>query len=143
MRLNKNFQYALLFTLYIVRGGRVAVKHAAESLNLSESLLTQVAHKLKKAGIVKSVRGPGGGYELIGDPTVRDVLAVIGSFSPLTLNEISEYKASEIEGRALLFYAQKIYSSLYLQFSRKKIRELITDMVTAEMLLNGTKEINV
>jgi len=43
---------------------RVNVKVLADSLNASEAHLAKVFQKLGKAGIVKSVRGPLGGFEL-------------------------------------------------------------------------------
>ena len=43
---------------------RHAVHEIAESLHVSEAHLAKVAQRLGKIGLVKSVRGPGGGYLL-------------------------------------------------------------------------------
>jgi len=59
---------------------RVSLKSIAERQGLSESYLEQIISQLKKAGIVKSVRGAGGGYALCRLPaeiTAGDVLRVL------------------------------------------------------------------
>jgi Rrf2 family protein len=43
---------------------RVTVKHLAEELDASQAHLAKVFQKLSKAGYVKSVRGPSGGFIL-------------------------------------------------------------------------------
>jgi len=45
-------------------GEPVPLHQIAERQNLSLPFLEQIFHKLKKAGVVKSVRGPKGGYVL-------------------------------------------------------------------------------
>jgi len=43
---------------------RVNVKYLAKTLNASEAHLAKIFQRLSKAGFVKSVRGPAGGFEL-------------------------------------------------------------------------------
>lgn len=43
---------------------RMSVKVLAEELNASQAHLAKVFQKLSKAGLVNSVRGPAGGFEL-------------------------------------------------------------------------------
>ena len=43
---------------------RLTVKHLAEELDASQAHLAKVFQKLSKAGFVKSVRGPAGGFIL-------------------------------------------------------------------------------
>ena len=65
---------------------RVSLKSIATRQGLSESYLEQIIAPLKKSGIVKSVRGAGGGYVLCrpsSEITVGDVLrALEGSLAP-------------------------------------------------------------
>jgi len=60
--------------------GQVALKSIAERQGLSESYLEQLFAVLKKAGLVKSIRGSQGGYNLAASPdkiTVGDILRAL------------------------------------------------------------------
>ena len=62
--------------------GRGTIQSAdiASSQNIPESYLVQLLNQLRKAGLIRSVRGPRGGHELVRRPdelTVGDVLAVL------------------------------------------------------------------
>lgn len=60
-------RYALRLMIYVARadeGEKVALRYVAESENISLKYLEQLAHILVKAGLLKSVRGHGGGYIL-------------------------------------------------------------------------------
>jgi Rrf2 family transcriptional regulator, cysteine metabolism repressor len=56
--------------------------------HIPEHYLDQLLTSLRKAGFIRSVRGPSGGHELIRDPasiTVRDVIEVLeGTLSPVS-----------------------------------------------------------
>lgn len=81
MKLNQKTIYALLFVLYLGRTGRANTYTVAQSMGLSTNFLEQVARTLRVGGVVKSIRGPGGGYELLGDPSYGQVLAAMGSLT--------------------------------------------------------------
>ena len=60
--------------------GAVSTQSIAERQELSESYLEQLMRSLKKAGLVQSVRGAGGGYRLAkpaGQISVGDVLRAL------------------------------------------------------------------
>ena len=65
----------------------VSISCIAERQNLSERYLEQLMSLLKKAGLIKSIRGAGGGYVLAkdaGEISVGDVLrALEGSLEPV------------------------------------------------------------
>ncbi|MFZ2635765.1 MAG: Rrf2 family transcriptional regulator [Rectinemataceae bacterium] len=59
----------------------VAIKKIAEKEDISSEFLQQIFHKLRKAGIIGAVRGPGGGFYLekpVESILVSDVLAASG-----------------------------------------------------------------
>ncbi len=78
MKMNKAYENALLLTLYADRAGRCTLGQVAVTLGVSLHFLEQIARKLRKAGVLQSFRGPGGGYEIDGNPTVFDVIAAMG-----------------------------------------------------------------
>lgn len=67
--------------------GPIPLKSVAERQNLSEHYLEQLVGSLRKAGLVKSIRGAQGGYILARDPkeiTVGDIIRVLeGPVAPV------------------------------------------------------------
>ncbi len=72
MKLTTKLNYALLFTCYLYRTERASTATIAQDLGLDTHFLEQVARGLRLGGIVKSTRGPGGGYTLVN----REVTAI-------------------------------------------------------------------
>lgn len=95
LKLTKQQQYGLLLTLYIARAGRCKVSDAAEQLGLSVDFLEQISRRLRLAGVLSSFRGPGGGYELLGEPTVAQVVLGLGQApnNPYRMSRIPEKRA--------------------------------------------------
>lgn len=54
----------------------VPIRDIAEAMPISEHYLAKVLQRLAKAGLVESVRGPGGGFLLRGEPRRTTLLAV-------------------------------------------------------------------
>lgn len=83
MRLSTKGQYAVRAMVNLAchdEGGPVSLKHISEEEGISLSYLEQLFVKLRKGKIVKSVRGPGGGYVLARDPSgisVGEVISVV------------------------------------------------------------------
>jgi len=59
---------------------RVSVKEIAQILQASEAHLSKIFQKLTRAGIVTSVRGPQGGFELSRSPKHVSFLEIIELF---------------------------------------------------------------
>ncbi len=84
MRLTTKGRYAVTAMLDIAlhrQTGPVSVVDIAERQGISSSYLEQLFGKLKKAGLLQSVRGPGGGYQLNRDAaaiSVSDIIAAVG-----------------------------------------------------------------
>jgi Rrf2 family iron-sulfur cluster assembly transcriptional regulator len=66
MRITTRGRYALRATLALARlgqdGAPVSINTLSGEENISSVFLEQIFFKLRKAGIVSSVRGPGGGF---------------------------------------------------------------------------------
>ena len=81
MRLAMQTDYALRTLLYLAgRPGRSTVAEVAEFYGISAHHLGKVAHQLGRLGLVRNVRGPGGGIELAGEPSAITVGAVVAAF---------------------------------------------------------------
>lgn len=133
MRLNVKVQYALLFCLYLSRAGRASVTDASANMALSYHMLTAVANKLKRSGVVKSHRGPGGGYELVGDPSVSDVITGVGiSLDAIDKPNLNILKVGGPEKRALA--ALSIAATFATRhFTSMKVRNVMSVLVAKEV----------
>jgi Rrf2 family protein len=80
MKINTQIRYgvrALCYISYNSNGNPIQVKNISDHEGISPRYIEQIFQKFKKAGIVKSVRGPYGGYYLAKDPSeirVGDVI---------------------------------------------------------------------
>ncbi|HAR29948.1 MAG TPA: Fe-S cluster assembly transcriptional regulator IscR [Gammaproteobacteria bacterium] len=84
MRLTTKGRYAVTAMIDIAlhrAQGPVSVTEVAERQAISSAYLEQLFSKLKRAGLLQSVRGPGGGYEIARAPagiTVASIIAAVG-----------------------------------------------------------------
>ncbi len=80
MRLSTKGRYAVMAMVDLAAqgGGRpVALAEVAERQEISLSYLEQLFAKIRRGGLVKSVRGPGGGYLLSRDASALRVSDII------------------------------------------------------------------
>lgn len=101
MRVNKKVENGLLLCFYLARAGRGTLEAVSSNLGLSLTFLGQVARKLRMAGILKSTRGLGGGYELNPTTTVLDVYRALEGSLMLTESIKAGALTQSIEKRAL------------------------------------------
>jgi Rrf2 family iron-sulfur cluster assembly transcriptional regulator len=82
MRLTTRGRYAVtaILDLALHEGGMVSLADIATRQGISLAYLQQLFSLLQRRGLVESVRGPGGGYRLKGDPqgiSVADVIEAV------------------------------------------------------------------
>jgi Rrf2 family iron-sulfur cluster assembly transcriptional regulator len=126
MKLTKKQQNGLLLVLYVARAGRCKLSEAAKELQLPLPFLEQIANKLRRGGVLESFRGPGGGYQLLGEPTVARVLIVLGygSENPYSMSKVPEK-------RALGFLLANLSSALG-PILRRKVKSLNLELAANE-----------
>lgn len=82
-------------------GEHVALNSIAQRQNISENYLEQVFASLRKAGLVKSVKGAQGGYVLSRKPSdisIGDVLRVLeGNLSVIDSEKIEDTDAGSLQ----------------------------------------------
>lgn len=90
MRVTTKGRYALRAITNLAMAGSdkpVPIKHIAGEEGISPEFLEQIFFKLKKSGIISSVRGPGGGFILESDPSevsVKDIFDAVGEGLEIT-----------------------------------------------------------
>lgn len=133
MKLSTKGKYGVRALFEIARNygkGPLAIKEIAERQQISLSYLEQILHRLGKAGIIESVRGPHGGYELARKPvelTIGDVVRALEG--PIALSHCLEPGATDGCYQAEDCVARMVWSQV-----GEKIEEAL-DSITFEQLL--------
>lgn len=98
VKISTKGRYGLTLMIELARNygsGPMSLKSIAEQKDLSNHYLEQLATPLRNAGLIRSVRGPYGGYVLAKDPieiTTGDVIRVLEG--PITVVEGIEHEES-------------------------------------------------
>ncbi|MCK4268099.1 MAG: Rrf2 family transcriptional regulator [Actinomycetia bacterium] len=88
MRVSQRTEYGVRAMIALARDFDevISIKELAERESMPETFLEQIMSDLRKAGLLKSVRGPNGGFRLKDAPseiTIGRVIATLeGSLSP-------------------------------------------------------------
>jgi Rrf2 family protein len=133
MKLSTKGKYGVRALFEIARNfgkGPLAIKEIAERQKISLSYLEQILHKLGKAGIIESVRGPHGGYELARRPaelTIGDVVRALEG--PIALSHCLEPGES-----GTCYQADDCVARLVWSRVGEKIEEAL-DSITFDQLL--------
>lgn len=80
LRLSTKGQYGVRAMFEIAKGypkGPVTIKEISERQGVSVSYLEQILNKLRKADIIVSVKGPGGGYVLSRKPSEISISSIL------------------------------------------------------------------
>ncbi|WDC83761.1 Rrf2 family transcriptional regulator [Caloramator sp. mosi_1] len=139
MKLSTRGRYGVkaMFELALNYGSEpLSIKTISEKQNISEYYLEQLFGSLRKAGLVKSIRGAQGGYVLSRPPseiTVGDVLDVLEG--PIEISECieDEDNCSRVEYCATRLLWIKIRDSV----------NQVTHSITLEDMVNDYKSMNI
>ncbi len=110
----------------------VSIKSICERQGISENYLEQIVATLKKAGYVKSTRGPKGGYSLMKEPieiSVGDILRVLeGDLNPVDCTIVNENKAcDDSELCVTKFVWKKISESINQVVDNISLKDLMNE----------------
>lgn len=76
-------QYAIRAVVYVATHGAdapVRVGPIATALDVPQNYLSKTLHQLARAGVLRSVRGPRGGFQLAGPPARLTLARVVSPF---------------------------------------------------------------
>ncbi|MEK6613175.1 MAG: Rrf2 family transcriptional regulator [Gemmatimonadota bacterium] len=85
MWLGSTAQHAVRAVLYITEHGTdapVRVDEIAAALAAARNYLSKTLHQLVRAGVLRSVRGPNGGFQLVDAPSALSVARIVAPFLP-------------------------------------------------------------
>ncbi len=125
------FQLALSY-----EKGTMSLKDIANKLDLSDTYLEQLMSQLKKAGLVNSIRGAQGGYELSREPSLITVGEVIrpleGSLAPSECVGGEETECSKADYCATRLIWEKIMVGI----------DNVIDGITLQDMINDYDKLN-
>lgn len=119
MKISTKGRYALRLMLDIALNDAktpVRIKDIAERQQISDKYLEQIVSSLNKAGFVKSLRGPQGGYQLTKKPeeyTVGMILRLIeGSLAPVACLDDDINNCTRADRCPTLILWEKLYDAI-------------------------------
>ena len=119
MKISTKGRYALRLMLDIALNDAktpVRIKDIAERQQISDKYLEQIVSGLNKAGFVKSLRGPQGGYRLTKKPeeyTVGMILRLIeGSLAPVACLDDDINNCTRADRCPTLILWEKLYDAI-------------------------------
>lgn len=135
MKLSTKGRYGLRAIIDLARYSEtepVSIGSIAARQDISERYLEQLVALMKKAGLVKSIRGAGGGYVLakdMKDISVGDVLrALEGSLEPVKCAAFySDEGCTASDGCVTKYVWQKINDSINEAVDEMKLDELVKE----------------
>jgi len=149
MKISTRGRYAVRALIYLVNNvdnGPVSLQNISTSENISITYLGQIFFHLKQLEIVKSVRGPGGGYILQKSPediTLSDITKA--AEEPLIIAECLEHpdkceKSSECQSRILWSFIHNIIDNFLknitlADFKNKDITEIYKKLSDIQSLI--------
>lgn len=135
MKLSTKGRYGLRAMIDLARYSEeepVSISSIAARQDISERYLEQIVGMLKKAGLVRSIRGAAGGYVLArgtGEISVGDVLrALEGSLEPVRCAAFySEEGCTAADGCVTKYVWQKINESINDTVDQMMLDELVQE----------------
>ncbi|HCJ07606.1 MAG TPA: Rrf2 family transcriptional regulator [Lachnospiraceae bacterium] len=106
MKISTKGRYAVILMLDLATyntGEPVRLKDIAKRQQISEKYLEQIISLLNKAGFVKSIRGPQGGYMLKNPPEKYTVGMILrqteGSLAPVSIDDETSFERQSVTTR--------------------------------------------
>lgn len=135
MKLSTKGRYGLRAMIDLAEfseAGPVSISSISQRQGISERYLEQLMAKLKKAGLVESIRGAGGGYRVQGDPgriSVGDILrALEGSLEAVTCAAFHDDESCEAQDICATKYVwKKINESIRITVDGIDLAQLVEE----------------
>lgn len=138
MKLSTKGRYAMIALTDLVQNGRdqlVSLNGISERQDISLAYLEQLFLKLRRADIVESVRGPGGGYKLARDASqirISDILGAVDESMDALMRGQGATGANAGTGAQAL--TDKLWEQLsahvYVFLYQTRLSDVISDAMT-------------
>jgi Rrf2 family iron-sulfur cluster assembly transcriptional regulator len=138
MKLSTKGRYAVMAMVDICKsstGKPIALADVAERQEISLSYLEQLFGKLRRADLVKSVRGPGGGYLLAGPASeikISDVILAVDE--PISTTRCNSVKGCRSDNARCLTHGlwEALRNEIYTYLNSVSLDDVVNGMVLGE-----------
>lgn len=125
--------YAIRIVLHMAQRGNeiLGAAEAAEELGITYGYFNKVAGKIKRAGFLESIQGPGGGYRLAkkaADITLYDIVALMEG--EISINRCLEKDGFCSRGAAPICPVHSVFESIQGQMIDTLRRTRVSDLCT-------------
>jgi Rrf2 family iron-sulfur cluster assembly transcriptional regulator len=141
MRLTTKGRYGVRAVLNLATQNQnhpISISQISQEENLSPEFLEQIFFKLKKAGVIRSIRGPKGGFVLNWKPsevTIKAILDAVGeSINPTPCTNGSSEPCPRKKNCALAPVWNGFYQVIEKHLDSISIEDIIENQKTAESL---------
>ena len=141
MRLTTKGRYGVRAVLNLATQNQnhpISISQISQEENLSPEFLEQIFFKLKKAGVIRSIRGPKGGFVLNWEPaevTIKAILDAVGeSINPTPCTNGSSEPCPRKKDCALAPVWNGFYQVIEKHLDSISIKDIIENQKTAESL---------
>lgn len=139
MKISTKGKYALRIVVELAEAGSdkyTSIKSISEHQGISEKYLEHIIVILHRAGVVRSIRGAGGGYKLAKSPsqyTVGMILRIIdGSLAPVTCLDNEDSQCTNCGDCVTLYVWEKIYEAV----------SNVVDSITIQDIINHKEDLS-
>jgi Rrf2 family protein len=141
MRITTWTEYSLIISIHLAKhgaagGAPVAAREIAEQERLPGDYVEQILLRLRRAGLVESVRGAKGGYILAKEPvaiTMRDIMAA-SEHQTFEMNCASHPVDDERCGPASICSIRPVWQAL-----QQRVDELLASISLADLMKHETQ----
>ena len=146
LRLSTKSQYGVRAMFEIANSyhsGPVTIKAISEKQSLSVAYLEQILNTLRKAGIIKSVKGPGGGYVLNTEPDKVSIGAILRELDgPVAITSCLDPKEGcmRIDGCVTHLLWKSLGEKIEAFLDNMTLQDLLKDQPPTGMSRSGRKK---
>lgn len=116
--------------------GPLAIKEIARRQGMSVPYLEQLLNKLRRAGLINSQKGPGGGYVLVKKPDDISIRVILKTLEgPVAIANC----LNPLRGKPECSLIEKCVSRLLWQSLGKKVEEFLETITLDDLLNEETK----
>jgi Rrf2 family protein len=105
------------------------IKSIADSQRISQRFLVQILLQLKKAGLVASVRGASGGYQLARSPAIISLADIINAIEDRSVAPREEFALSKISRTPVIDVLLGVWQDIQVQEQRALERLTLAELL--------------